>query len=139
MQRRDFIKSAAVAGTIAAIGRRAHAAAKGWREFEITTRVDLKDSATAARLWLPVPQDALDYQRLIDLSWRSPVATHVQWEATSRAPIVAATWMEPGIAREIEVIARVATRDRSGFYPDASHAVATAGDDRAHPALLRHI
>ena len=28
--------------------------------------------------------------------------------------------MEPGIAREIEVIARVATRDRSGFYPDAS-------------------
>jgi transglutaminase-like putative cysteine protease len=120
MQRRDFIKSAAVAGTIAAIGRRAHAAAKGWREFEITTRVDLKDSATAVRLWLPVPQDALDYQRLIDLSWRSPVATHVLWEATSRAPIVAAAWMEPGIAREIEVIARVATRDRSGFYPDAS-------------------
>jgi hypothetical protein len=120
MQRRDFIKSAAVAGTIAAIGRRAHATAKGWREFEITTRVDLKDSATAVRLWLPVPQDALDYQRLIDLSWRSPVATHVLWEATSRAPIVAAAWMEPGIAREIEVIARVATRDRSGFYPDAS-------------------
>ena len=29
--------------------------------------------------------------------------------------------METGIAREIEVIARVATRDRSGFYPDASH------------------
>jgi hypothetical protein len=43
---------------------------------------------------------------LIDLSWRSPVATHVLWEATSRAPIVAAAWMEPGIAREIEVIAR---------------------------------
>ena len=28
--------------------------------------------------------------------------------------------MEPRIAREIEVIVRVATRDRSGFYPDAS-------------------
>ena len=75
MQRRDFIKSVAAAGTIAAVGRRAHAAAKGWREFEITTRVDLKDSATAVRLWLPVPQDALDYQRVIDLSWRSPVAS----------------------------------------------------------------
>jgi len=121
MQRRDFIKSVAAAGTIAAVGRRAHAAAKGWREFEITTRVDLKDSATAVRLWLPVPQDALDYQRVIDLSWRSPVATHVLWETTSRAPIVSAAWKEPSMARVIEVIAQVATRDRSGFYPDASH------------------
>jgi hypothetical protein len=40
MQRRDFIKSAAVAGTIAAIGRRAHAAAKGWREFESPIQVN---------------------------------------------------------------------------------------------------
>jgi len=48
-------------------------------------------------------------------------ATHVLWEAASRAPIVAAAWVEPDTAREIEIIARVATRDRSGFYPDASH------------------
>src|SRR5437016_2953396 len=119
MQRRDFIKSVVAAGTIAAVGRRAHAAAKGWREFEITYRINLKDSATAARLWVPVPQDALDYQRVVDLSWRSPGATHVLWEATSRAPIVSAAWTEPNIPREFEVIARVATRDRSGFYPDA--------------------
>jgi transglutaminase-like putative cysteine protease len=45
----------------------------------------------------------------------------VLWEAASRAPIVAAAWVEPDTAREIEIIARVATRDRSGFYPDASH------------------
>jgi transglutaminase-like putative cysteine protease len=37
------------------------------------------------------------------------------------APIVGAAWVEPDTAREIEIIARVATRDRSGFYPDASH------------------
>ena len=43
------------------------------------------------------------------------------WEAASRAPIVAAAWIEPDTAREIEIIAQVATRDRSGFYPDASH------------------
>ena len=73
------------------------------------------------RLWVPVPQDALDYQRVVDLSWRSPVAAHVLWEPASRAPIVSAAWVEPGIAREIEIIAQVATRDRSGFYPDASH------------------
>src|SRR6266404_8297623 len=120
MQRRDFIKSVVAAGTIAAVGRRAHAAAKGWREFEITYRINLKDSATAVRLWIPVPQDALDYQRVVDLSWRSSVATHVLWETTSRAPIVSAAWTEPSIAREIEVIAQVAIRDRSGFYLDAA-------------------
>jgi hypothetical protein len=50
-------------------------------------RVNLE---TAADKFVGLPQDALDYQRVIDLSWRSPVATHVLWEATSRAPIVAA-------------------------------------------------
>jgi hypothetical protein len=44
---------------------------------------------------VPVPQDALDYQRITDLSWRSPAVTHVLWEEISRAPIVAAAWMEP--------------------------------------------
>jgi hypothetical protein len=123
MQRRDFIKSVAAAGIIGTGGRRAHTAETGWRQFEITYRINIKDSAsdTDVRLWVPVPQDALDYQRVLDLSWRSPVATHVLWEATSRAPIVSATWTDPKIAREIVITAQVATRDRSGFYPDASH------------------
>jgi transglutaminase-like putative cysteine protease len=123
MQRRDFIKSVAAAGIIGTVGRRAHTAETGWRRFEITYRINIKDSDsdTDVRLWVPVPQDALDYQRVLDLSWRSPVATHVVWEATSRAPIVSATWTDPNIAREIVITAQVATRDRSGFYPDASH------------------
>jgi transglutaminase-like putative cysteine protease len=120
MQRRDFIKIMA-AGAIAPVGRRAHAAAQGWREFEITYRINIKDSAAPVRLWVPVPQDALDYQRITDLSWRAPVATHVLWEGIPRAPIVSAAWMEPSTARQLEVTARVVTRDRSGFYPDVSH------------------
>jgi len=123
MQRRDFIKSVAAAGIVGTVGRHAHTAETGWRQFEITYRINIKDSDadTKVRLWVPVPQDALDYQRVLDLSWRSPVATHVLWEAASRAPIVSAIWIDPKIAREIEITAQVATRDRSGFYPDASH------------------
>ena len=121
MRRRDLINSMAAAGTIAAVGRRALAAAAGWREFEVTYRINIKDPAAGLRLWLPVPQDALDYQRVVDLSWRSPVAAHVLWETASRAPIVSAAWMEPNTAREIEVVARVATRDRSGFCADTTH------------------
>jgi transglutaminase-like putative cysteine protease len=121
MHRRNFIKSMASTAAIAATGRQAHAVAKGWREFEIIYHISMKDSGTPVRLWVPVPQDALDYQRVVDLSWRSPVTTHVMWETASRAPIVSAAWMEPDPAREIDIIAQVATRDRSGFYPDASH------------------
>jgi hypothetical protein len=69
MQRRDFIKSVAAAGIIGTGGRRAHTAEMGWRQFEITYRINIKDSAsdTDVRLWVPVPQDALDYQRVLDL------------------------------------------------------------------------
>jgi transglutaminase-like putative cysteine protease len=121
MYRRDLLKAAAAGGALATLGCSADAAPVGWREFEITYRVKLDTRQTPARLWLPVPQDALDYQRVIDLSWRSAAAVSLQWEGESRAPVVAATWRDLGIAREIEVSARVRTRDRSGFYPDAAH------------------
>jgi transglutaminase-like putative cysteine protease len=120
MHRRDFLKAAAAGGALAALHRPAHAAPAGWREFEITYRVKLDTQHTPARLWLPVPQDALDYQRVVNLAWRSRTATALQWEGASRAPVVAATWTEPGIPREIDVTARVRTRNRSGFYLDVS-------------------
>ena len=120
MHRRDLLKAAAAGGVLATLGSSAYAAPAGWREFEITYRVRVATEHTPARLWLPVPQDALDYQRVVDLSWRSPAAVSLQWEGASRAPVVAATWLDPALAREIEVTARVQTRERSGFYPDAS-------------------
>jgi len=121
MHRRDVLRGLAVGGAFTTFGFSAYTAPAGWREFEITYRVKLDTRQTPARLWLPVPQDALDYQRVVDIAWRSPAAVSLQWEGRSRAPVVAATWTDPGIAREIEVTARVQTRDRSGFYPDASH------------------
>jgi len=120
MRRREFIGSLAAAGAIAAAGRGAHAVPSGWREFEITYRITLQDAPAPTRLWVPVPQDALDYQRVVDLGWRSPVSARLAWEGTSRAPIVAAAWLDPTPERELEITSRVITRDRSGFYPDAS-------------------
>jgi transglutaminase-like putative cysteine protease len=119
MLRRDFLKTIAVTGTFAALHKGALAAPPGWRQFEITYRVTLQSQKTPARVWVPVPQDALDYQRVIDLSYRSPVAISLLWEPASRAPIVSALWSDPAMPREIEITARVATRDRTGFSPDA--------------------
>jgi transglutaminase-like putative cysteine protease len=121
MQRRDFMKNIAAAGAITAIGRRAHAMRQGWREFEIAYSITLKDATPPARLWVPVPQDALDYQRVVDLGWRSTAPTSVLWEGMSRAPIVSVAWPGPTSLLEVEITARVMTQDRSGFYPDATH------------------
>jgi transglutaminase-like putative cysteine protease len=120
MQRRDFIKSMAAAGAITAVGRRAHAVPQGWREFEIAYSITLKDATPPARLWVPVPQDALDYQRVVDLGWRSTVPASVLWEGMSRAPIVSVAWLGPASPPDVEITARVMTQDRSGFYPDAT-------------------
>jgi transglutaminase-like putative cysteine protease len=121
MQRRDFIKNIAAAGAITAIGRRAHAVPQGWREFEIAYSITLKDATPPARLWVPVPQDALDYQRVVDLGWRSIAPTSVLWEGMSRAPIVSVAWPGPTSPLEVEITARVMTQDRSGFYSDVTH------------------
>ncbi len=120
MHRRDLLKGFAAAGAVAAFGRGSRAAPAGWRRFEIIYQIDLATERKPARLWVPVPQDALDYQRVIDLTWRSPVAASVLWEEATRAPMVAAAWSEPTPPRKIEVTARVATRNRSGFSADGS-------------------
>ena len=121
MDRRDLLKAVIGSGALATLGCPAYAAPVGWREFEIAYRVKLDTQRMPARLWLPVPQDALDYQRAVDLSWRSSASVTLEWEGESRAPVVAAAWRDPGVAPEIEVVARVRTRDRSGFYADATH------------------
>ena len=121
MLRRDLLKSFAAAAGFVTLGKGARAAEPGWRQFEITYRIALKSEKTPARVWVPVPQDALDYQRVIDLSWHTPVAASLLWEGASRAPIISAAWVDATAPREIEITARVATRDRSGYYPDASH------------------
>jgi hypothetical protein len=66
MQRRDFIKSMVAGGAIAAVGHRAHAVPQGWREFEITYVITLKDATAPAQLWVPVPQDALSRREARD-------------------------------------------------------------------------
>ena len=120
MLRRDLLKTLAAAGTLAALGKSAAAAPPGWRQFEITYQVRLQNQKTPVRVWIPVPQDALDYQKVLELSWRSPAAASLLWEPASRAPIISAAWLDPAMSQDIEITTRVATRDRTGYSPGAS-------------------
>ena len=121
MQRRTLLKGIAAVSVLGSIGRSAQADMEGWREFELTYHVALDDKDGPARLWVPVPQDAADYQQVIDLTWRSAVPAHVLWEPVSRAPIVSVEWQDLSAPRQLEITTRVKTRNRNGFYADASY------------------
>src|ERR1700730_12867975 len=120
MLRRDFLKTLAAAGTLAALGKSAAAAPPGWRQFEITYQVRLQNQRAPVRVWIPVPQDALDYQKVLQLSWRSPVEASLLWEPASRAPIISGAWLDPAMLLEIELSARVAPRVLSGYCSGSS-------------------
>jgi transglutaminase-like putative cysteine protease len=78
LSRRDFVKAASSALAVGAgpLAARAEDAARsfaprpaGWRTFEVTTTVQLRDPKGAAQLWLPVPSVESSWQRTTDVSW----------------------------------------------------------------------
>jgi len=77
VSRRDFVKAAssAVAAGAFPLARAEEAArqfqpqATGWRRFEVTTTVQLRDAAGGANVWLPVPSLDTPWQRTDDVSW----------------------------------------------------------------------
>jgi transglutaminase-like putative cysteine protease len=77
LTRRDLVKAASAAAMVAAApALRAQEAARrfdpqpaGWRTFDVTTTVKLRDAKGASVVWLPVPSLDTPWQRTRDLSW----------------------------------------------------------------------
>jgi transglutaminase-like putative cysteine protease len=115
MQRRDFLKLATALPLLSAAPRlmaetRPDAA---WRTFELTYDIDASSHPEGGRLWLPLPDHAGDYQRVIGVLWdQSPIATTLAHDPVYGAPILTSTW-EPGQAQPIRVKMTIATRNRS--------------------------
>lgn len=67
MMRRDFMRLAAATPLLFSMtpARSASQPADDWRTFELTYSVDLATQKGAGQLWLPLPVDAGDYQRVI--------------------------------------------------------------------------
>ena len=118
MKRRAFLAAAAAAPLTARLGWPYPAgAAEGWRRFEVRTRVTLLDSPGAAQLWLPLAQTAGGYQAALDLEWDGSGRTKLVHDARYGADILHATWDGREAAQTLEVVQRVATRDRGGSDP----------------------
>ena len=77
LSRRNLVKTASASLVLAGFpsvhaqeaARRFEPKPDGWRTFEVTTTVQLRESKGEATLWLPIPSVETPWQRTQDSSW----------------------------------------------------------------------
>jgi transglutaminase-like putative cysteine protease len=85
-----------------------------WRTFEITTRVEILESAGVSRAWLPLPSVASDYQRLVgDQSTGNAKVTKTITDGPYGTRMVYAEFASGERAPLVEVTSRFQTQDRA--------------------------
>jgi transglutaminase-like putative cysteine protease len=118
MERRAFLKTT-VLGSLAASmteasPRTAGAVnADGWRAFEVTTRVEVLNPSGVTRAWIPLPLgEDTDYQKALAQTWSGNESAQLIRDPLYGAKFVVAQWPAGTAAPTLEVVARIATRDR---------------------------
>jgi transglutaminase-like putative cysteine protease len=121
MERRAFLKTAAGASAVVALGAAPRmlgpasaSQAARWRKFEVITKVEVANPSGVTRVWVPVPLISdTEYQKRQGDTWTGNAATtkpykdrkydvglvYAEWPASEKAPV-------------IEVTSRFSTRDR---------------------------
>jgi len=147
MNRRDFVKTAALAASLGvptlarAAGNDATVAAPfaptpsaGWRRFEVTSRIEPKAGEGSIRAWVPLPS-------LFEPDWFQPQSNlwqgnaqtmRVMRDSASGAEMLYAEWV-PGTADPaLEIVSRFATRDRAiDFTRPTPRSLALSAEDQA--------
>src|SRR5262245_22160294 len=121
MRRREFLQSSAAFTLMAGLPSGAVANTPftpqpgAWRQFEVTTRVEIVKRPGKAQAWVPLPAVAEpDWTQPLGNEWTSNAKSavlvrdpgygaqmlHVEWWEGERAPVV-------------QIISRIATRDRA--------------------------
>lgn len=119
MQRRQFVlltTVAASAGSFGSVFAAVPTPSAGWRQYEVTTKVNLSENTAQSRVWIPVPAATLDgYQRTQDVSFNAPGATKAALYSVpgTDARMVAVQWADANAPHTVEVTSRIAIQDRS--------------------------
>ncbi len=128
MNRRNFFKTSALAAglVLPALARSAETAARaieagfaptpaaGWREFEVTSRIEPLADDGVLQVWVPLPS-------MHEAEWFRPMGNVWQGNAEimrlvrdrSGAEMLHAQWSSSSAGPALEVVSRFATRDRS--------------------------
>jgi transglutaminase-like putative cysteine protease len=117
VKRRDFLRRAASASAgLACCGPERLFARGGtdeWREFEITTRVEILRPAGRTRVWLPTPLAVAPYQKTLGDTYRADRGIVEMVERPDIAlEMVVAEWPD-GVPPVLTLTSRVATHDHA--------------------------
>jgi transglutaminase-like putative cysteine protease len=107
--------SAAMAAPVLRAQERTFAPQPGaWRNFEMTTRVEVANPKGATRVWLPLPSIDSEYQKSLESSWSgNPTTARIASDMKYGARMVQAEFAE-GIAMPVlQVTSRIETRSRA--------------------------
>ncbi len=121
MIRREFLRSGAALTVIAALPRGAFADTlftpkpDAWRKFEVSTRVEIVKPSGKAQVWLPLPGVAEpDWMQPLGNEWTTNAKSAVlKREVKYGAQMLHVEWADGERAPVVEVVSRIATRDRA--------------------------
>jgi transglutaminase-like putative cysteine protease len=115
MDRRAFLQTGIAFSTAAALPWREALAADEWRSYEVVTKVEVEWPEGASRVWVPLPMaEDTDWQRNFGSSWSGNAArTQVLGDGKYGALMLYAEWPAGAAIPRLEVVSRVATRDRT--------------------------
>ncbi len=127
MNRRNFFKTSALAAGLAlpAFARATEGAGKaipatfaptaaaGWREFEVTSRIEPLAGDGVLRVWVPLPSmHEAEWFRPMGNVWQGNAETMRLVRDPSGAEMLYAQWAAATAAPVVEVLSRFASRDR---------------------------
>ena len=121
MLRREFLRSGTALILAGGLPRGAFADARfapqpgAWRKFEITTRVDIVAPSGTAQAWLPLPAVAEpEWTQPLGNEWKTNAKSALlQRDAKYGAQMLHVEWADGEPVPTVELVSRVATRDRT--------------------------
>jgi transglutaminase-like putative cysteine protease len=117
MRRREFLQRTALAAAGLAAARRpltlTAADEDAWREFEITTHIEVLRPAGRTRVWIPAPLAETEYQHTLGDTYTAENGFVEMYERPGESlDMLVAEWPD-GVAPILKLTNRVATRSRS--------------------------